>query len=111
MLLLRDIFVDGGWREAMSRRRTQVVNPTTEEPIAEVVDGDERDVDAAVQAAHRAFPAWRATPVEERARLIVALADELSRRADEFARLITTENGAPISETQHAAVHGAAHLR
>ena len=111
MSVLRDIFVDGVWHEAMSDRQIQVVNPTTEEPIAEIVDGDERDVDAAVQAAHRAFPAWRATPVEERARLVEALADELARRSDAFARLITTENGAPISESRHAPAQGAAHLR
>lgn len=111
MSYLASIFVDGEWRDARSVRRTRVVNPTTEEPIAEVVDGDERDVDAAVMAAHHAFPAWRGTPVAERARLVVALADELTRRSDEFARLITIENGAPIAETRHAGVHGAAHLR
>jgi aldehyde dehydrogenase (NAD+) len=111
MGVLRDIFVDGVWREAMSDRRNQVVNPTTEEPIVEIVDGDERDVDAAVQSAHHAFPAWRATSVEKRAHLVEALADELVGRSDEFARLITTENGAPISESRYAPAQSAAHLR
>jgi aldehyde dehydrogenase (NAD+) len=106
-----DIFVDGAWQRAKSGRLTEVVNPTTEEAIADIVDGDARDIDAAVSAANRAFPAWRATPVEDRARLVGALADELVRRKDDFTTLITSENGAPVAETAHAAVHGAAHLR
>ncbi len=108
---LNDLFIDGAWATARSSQRFRVINPTTEEPIADVVDADPADVDAAVEAAGRAFPGWRATPVAERARLLTALADELTRRAEEFATLITTENGAPISESRHAAPAGAAHLR
>lgn len=106
-----DLFIGGAWRAPISDLRSVVVNPATEEPIAEVADAGAADVDAAVQAAHVAFPVWRATPVSERARLLVALADELSRRGEDFASLITTENGAPISETRYAAVAGAAHLK
>jgi len=108
---LNDLYIDGGWRRAQSDRRFRVVNPTTEEPIADVVDADESDVDEAVAAAARALPAWRATPVAERVRLLRALADELTRRAEEFAAIITAENGTPISESRHAAPAGAAHLR
>jgi aldehyde dehydrogenase (NAD+) len=108
---LSDLFIDGVWVAAQSQLRFPVINPTTEEPIAEVVVADAADVAAAVDAADRAFPAWRATPVAERGRLLLALADELARRAEEFANLITTENGAPISESRHAAPVGAAHLR
>ena len=108
---LNDLFINGEWRIAHSQRRFPVINPTTEAPIAEVVEADAADVDAAVEAAGGAFPAWRATPVAERARLLCALADELVRRAEDFTALITTENGAPISESRHAAPVGATHLR
>jgi aldehyde dehydrogenase (NAD+) len=109
--VLNNIFVDGEWLPAKSERRTLIVNPTTEEPIAEVVDAYASDVDDAVQAAHRAFPGWRAMSIEARAHLIARLADELVRRAEEFAQIITTENGTPISETRHSCPVGAAHLR
>jgi acyl-CoA reductase-like NAD-dependent aldehyde dehydrogenase len=108
---LGDIFIDGDWRAARSQRRFPVINPATEEAIADVVDAEPDDVDAAVLAAYRALPAWRATPVEHRARYVLALADILTERGEAFARFITTENGAPISETRNAAAHGAAHLR
>jgi aldehyde dehydrogenase (NAD+) len=111
MLVLRDIYVDGAWRPASSEQLSDVVNPTTEETIAQVVDGDARDVDAAVTAASRAFPRWRYTPVAERAALVVALADELARRADELSRLITTENGTPVGESRYAPVQAGAHLK
>ncbi len=107
----RDIYVDGGWRKADATALSDIVNPTTEEIIARVVDGNARDVDTAVQAAHRAFPAWRDRGVAERAALVVALADEIDRRAEELANLITTENGTPIAETRYSPPTAGAHLR
>jgi aldehyde dehydrogenase (NAD+) len=106
-----DIFVNGDWRPAHSPRRTAVVNPATEEIWAEVPEADAQDVDDAVRAARAALPGWAATPVNDRAALVVELARQVDLRAGELTRLITTENGTPVSESGTAPGHGAAHLR
>jgi aldehyde dehydrogenase (NAD+) len=106
-----DVYVDGAWRSAGSDRHTDVVNPTTEEPLARMVNADAADVDAAVQAAHAAARGWAATPVTQRCALVRRLADELDRRSGEFTETITRENGTPVGESSYASPTAAAHLR
>jgi aminomuconate-semialdehyde/2-hydroxymuconate-6-semialdehyde dehydrogenase len=72
------------------------VNPATGEPIARVPDGDERDIDAAVQAAKQAFPAWSRTPVAERSNLLLAIARRIEERLEELALAETADTGKPI---------------
>jgi aldehyde dehydrogenase (NAD+) len=90
------LYVDGGWVDAAEQRTIAVENPATEQVIAEIPRSGSGDVDRAVRAARRAFPAWSATPVAERARLLSALRDELLARQDELATTITSEMGSPI---------------
>ena len=106
-----DVYVGGRWRSARSGARTDVTNPTTEEPLARVVDADASDVDDAVRAAAAAARGWAVTPVEERCALVVRLADELDRRAGVLSETITRENGTPVGESSHAPAQAAAHLR
>ena len=106
-----DIFVGGQWVPADSRDRTEVINPATEEIWAAVPDGNERDIDAAVTAARRAFPAWSGSSPRERAEVIRRIADEVDKRADELTRIITAENGTPIAESGGAPGHAATTLR
>ena len=106
-----DNFIGGRWQRAHSDRRTAIVNPATEQIWAKVPDGDAVDIDRAVVAARAALPGWRSSTPDQRAELIRALADALDTMADEFTRLITTENGTPVAESSVAAGHGAAHLR
>ena len=93
----RDIFINGEWVPSSGRDTIAVVNPATEEPIAEVIRGTAEDVDRAARAAAEAFPAWSRTPVEERAKLLRRLADLIEGRADEITRLIISEVGQPIA--------------
>ncbi|MFF0696565.1 aldehyde dehydrogenase [Streptomyces tendae] len=90
-------YVGGEFVPARSKERVPVVNPATEEPFAEIVDGDAADVDAAVQAAAAALNAWAAVPATERATYLRRLADRYEERADEIAALVTRQNGTPIS--------------
>jgi aldehyde dehydrogenase (NAD+) len=106
-----DVYIDGAWRPARTRAVLTVVNPATEEAYAEVPDSDPLDVDDAVHAARRAFPAWAATDPGERAALLVALAAALEAREQAVALAITAENGSPITETATAAGHAATQLR
>src|SRR5437868_11177676 len=90
-------FLGGQWVPAVGRAPIPVVNPATEEQIASVPAGEPEDVDRAVDAARAAFAGWAATPADERARLLAAAADGLEARADEIARLISSEMGTPLS--------------
>ena len=67
-------WIDGKPTHAASGRWREVFDPARGEPFAEVADGDARDVDAAVAAAQRAFPAWAALPNDQRAHWLEALA-------------------------------------
>ena len=78
--------------------RLDVINPATEEVLAQAPRADRAQLDEAIAAAKAAFPAWSAKPVRERGALLAKLADALEARRDEFARLLTLEQGKPLSE-------------
>src|SRR6516164_9850662 len=68
-------FIDGRHVDAASGEAFDKTDPATGRVVARVPDGDARDVDAAAEAAVRAFPRWSHTPTEERARLLLKIAD------------------------------------
>ena len=101
------LLIDGEWREAVSGRTFDVLNPATEEVIARVAMAESADVELAVQSARRAFDdhsPWRRMSASERGKLIWRLADLLERHTDEFAELESTDNGKPISVARGADV-------
>ena len=73
-----------------------VLNPATEEVVAACPTASEDQLNEAVAAAKAAFPAWSKRPLSERAELLNKLADGLMARHDEFARLLTQEQGKPL---------------
>lgn len=75
-----------------------VINPATAQPFAQCPKADAALLETAVAAAKRAFPDWAATPAAERAALVGKLADALDARADEFAALLTAEQGKPLDQ-------------
>jgi betaine-aldehyde dehydrogenase len=79
---------------------TVVVNPATEETIAEVPAASAEDADRAVEAARRAFPAWRAVAPADRARLLRRLAGLVEEHGEELARLETRNVGKPIADSR-----------
>ena len=78
--------------------RLDVINPATEEVLTEAPRADHVQLNEAIAAAKAAFPGWSAKPIRERGALLVKLADALEARQDEFARLLTLEQGKPLSE-------------
>ena len=78
----------------------EVLEPATGKPLAQVAQGTAADVDAAVQAARAALPAWRALTGHQRARHLYALARMVQRHARELAVLESLDNGKPIRETR-----------
>ena len=91
------IFIDGRWVESAGTGTLTVVNPATEEPIATVPRGHVDDVDRAAQAAARAFEPWSQTSHDERAALLLRIADILEAKAEELAVSTTREIGTPIA--------------
>ena len=79
---------------------TVVVNPATEDAIAEVPEGTAEDTDRAVEAAQRAFPAWRAVSPGDRVRLLRRLAAAVEEHGEELARLETQNVGKPIGDSR-----------
>jgi acyl-CoA reductase-like NAD-dependent aldehyde dehydrogenase len=79
---------------------TVVVNPATEETIAEVPAASAEDADRAVEAARRAFPGWRAVAPVDRARLLRRLAGLVEEHGEELARLETRNVGKPIADSR-----------
>jgi acyl-CoA reductase-like NAD-dependent aldehyde dehydrogenase len=75
-----------------------VVNPATAQPFASCPKADEALLERAVAAARRAQPGWAATPVGDRAALVLKIADALEARIGEFASLLTREQGKPLDQ-------------
>jgi succinate-semialdehyde dehydrogenase/glutarate-semialdehyde dehydrogenase len=109
-LLRADAYVDGAWTKARSGARFAVSNPATGETIAEVADFDAADVRAAVEAAHAAFPAWRAKTAKERAGLMRKWFELIMANQEDLARLMTAEQGKPLAETRGEVAYGAAFI-
>ncbi|MEV5574058.1 aldehyde dehydrogenase [Spirillospora sp. NPDC052269] len=85
------------------------VSPIDERPLAEVSSGGAREVDAAVDAARKAFPAWARTSREERARLLHAIADGVEKRIEDLAQVETHDNGALIRSHRRGVMPRVAH--
>lgn len=76
----------------------EVINPATAQPFAACPKADAAILDQAVAAAKRAFPAWSARTMDDRAALVLQLADALEARSGEFASLLTSEQGKPLDQ-------------
>ncbi|MGW2309482.1 aldehyde dehydrogenase [Actinomadura luteofluorescens] len=98
----------GGERAASGAVFTDV-SPIDERPIAEIARGGPAEVDAAVVAARRAFPAWARTDRGERARLLHAIADGVEKRTEELAQVETADNGALIRSHRRGVMPRVAH--
>ncbi|MFF4788440.1 aldehyde dehydrogenase family protein [Streptomyces sp. NPDC001276] len=96
------IHAGGEWREAIGGATREILDPADAAPFAVVAEGDEKDVDVAVEAARRAFDggegAWPRTPVAERAALLRRVADLLVRDREEIGLLESRDTGKTVEE-------------
>ena len=93
----RLMHIGGGWVDAAAGGRIEAVDPTSEEPIATVPDGDAEDVAAAVTAARGASAAWRDLGWARRAALLRELAARVEAEAEQLARLDVRDAGLPLA--------------
>jgi acyl-CoA reductase-like NAD-dependent aldehyde dehydrogenase len=96
----RQLFVDGCWRPAQNGRRLAINDPATGDPVGSTALADAADVDAAVNAAERAFPGWAATHPDVRARILHRAADLILERLPAIAESLTREQGKPIPDAE-----------
>jgi len=109
MLGRKQLLINGEWRDAAGGKTMPVINPATEEVIAEVAAASPADVDAAVAAARAALGGpWGKLSGRERGRLVWKLGERLIEQIDEIARLETLHNGKPITESRHIEIPMAA---
>src|SRR5438045_4195001 len=87
------LFIDGKFVDSHSGKKFPLYNPTTEQIVVEVNEADGVDVDEAVAAAKRAFPAWVKSPPHYKAALLKKLAELIRRDVDELGYLEAVSMG------------------
>jgi malonate-semialdehyde dehydrogenase (acetylating)/methylmalonate-semialdehyde dehydrogenase len=93
-------YFGGTWHKSAATEFVNVNNPATGEVVARTPISSKVDVDAAVQSAAEAFPAWRRTPAGERIQYLFKLKVLLEDHIEELARIITLENGKTFGEAK-----------
>ena len=101
-----DNFIGGRWIAANTKEFLDVRNPAVGEVIGRTPLSSAADVDAAVQAATRAFPGWRETPVNGRAQVLYKFKAILEEHFEELARTVTTEHGKTLDEARGSVRRG-----
>jgi len=106
------IYIDGAWEIKKDGAKMDIINPATEQKTGTLSLGSESDVDCAVAAARRAFPAFAATPIDERIALLERIADLYKARFDDIGASISEQMGAPLKfATRFQAGAGLSHFK
>jgi aldehyde dehydrogenase (NAD+) len=96
-----DLFIGGKFVKPNSKKYFSTINPATEEKLSEVAEANEKDIDAAVNAAKNAYDkVWKKMPAKERGKYIFRIARLMQERAREFAVIESMNGGKPIRESR-----------
>ncbi len=109
-LLKTDALVGGAWVGAQTGARFAVTDPATGLELAQVANLGPVDAAAAISAAEKAWPAWRAKTAKERAAILMKWFALLHANADDLARIMTAEQGKPLAEAKGEVGYGASFL-
>jgi aminomuconate-semialdehyde/2-hydroxymuconate-6-semialdehyde dehydrogenase len=90
-------YIDGKLVEPTNGRYIDNINPSTGELYGKIPEGSPEDVDMAVADATRAFPSWSKTPVADRSRVLVRIADLIAEHCQMLAEAEAMDNGKPVS--------------
>lgn len=94
------LFIDGAWRDGDGRGTKPVVDPCTQQVVGQLPVATEQDIDDALAAAAKAFPAWRQRTAQQRAEVLDRAAALLRERREPIAHTITLELGKPLAEAR-----------
>ncbi len=94
------LYIDGRWVDAADGKTFEAHCPADGKLLATCANATREDVDAAVAAARKAFPAWRDISAQQRAGYLLKIADLIDANAEKLAMIETLDNGKPIRETR-----------
>ena len=97
-----DNFIGGKWTAPVAGRYFDNISPVTGKPVGEIARSQAEDVEAALDAAHRAADAWGKTAAAERALILSRIADRMEDNLEKLATAESWDNGKPIRETMAA---------
>src|SRR6187455_665508 len=109
-LFRQSCYIDGSWVNAQSGGTVSVDNPATGEVIGTVPKLGAAETRTAIEAADRAFPAWRAKTAKERAAALRKWFELMIANTDDLAKLMTTEQGKPLTESKGEVAYAGAFL-
>jgi succinate-semialdehyde dehydrogenase/glutarate-semialdehyde dehydrogenase len=107
-LLKTDALIGGDWLAGGAR--FEVCDPATGQRLTDVANLGAADAEAAIAAANKAWPAWRAKSAKERAAVLMKWFALLHQHADDLARIMTAEQGKPLAEAKGEVAYGASFL-
>lgn len=96
-----NLFIGGKWVKPKSGKYFTTINPATEEKLAKVAEANDKDIDAAVKAARKAYnTVWSKMPAKERGKYIYRIARLMQEKARELAVIESLDGGKPIRESR-----------
>ena len=108
-LLKTNSLIDGEWVRR-GAARFAVTDPATGDTLADCANATAAEAQAAIDAANRAWPAWRARPAKDRAAILMRWFALLNQHADDLARIMTAEQGKPLAEARGEVIYGASFI-
>jgi succinate-semialdehyde dehydrogenase / glutarate-semialdehyde dehydrogenase len=106
-----NLYINGEWLEGSSKERFDVINPATEEVLASVASAEIDDANKALDAAEEAFPKWASKTPRERSVILRKAYELMSARLEDFAKIITLENGKAHGDAIGEATYSAEFFR
>src|SRR3982074_2241673 len=100
MAVRAGLYIDGAWRAASDGAALEVLDPASEEVIASVASASVEDGRTAVDAAARALPSWAAAAPRRRAEILRKAFELMTERAEDFAKLMSQENGKALKDAR-----------
>src|SRR4051812_3254320 len=109
-LLRGRCYVDGQWIDADSGKTIDVTNPADGSKLGTVPAAGEAETRRAIEAANRAYPAWRAKTAKERAKILRTWFDLMMANQEDLARIMTAEQGKPVAESRGEIAYAASFI-
>ena len=108
----KKFYINGKWVDPVAPESLNIINPASEESIAEISVGTPDDIDIAVNATRKAFPSYSNTSVKERSEMLVLFREIFKKRFNDIADAISSEMGAPVKLARTAQTSvGLGHLK
>ena len=109
-LFRQQAYIDGKWVDADDKSTITVKNPATGEALGTIPKLGANETRRAIEAAEKAWPAWRAKTAKERANILRKWYDLMMANQDDLATILTMEQGKPLAEAKGEIVYGASFI-